>query len=126
MITSVEIENLRGIARGAVADLAPLSVLVGPNNSGKSTILEALYLDSGGGNAHVAAELARRRGWCGLECVVQLAYREGSAVRVTVQRGDDQKVNTVELTHVSREQLDREQVELAARSTSTRSTSWRV
>jgi AAA15 family ATPase/GTPase len=44
MITSVEIENLRGIAHGKLEGLTPLTVLVGPNGSGKSTILDALLL----------------------------------------------------------------------------------
>ena len=41
MIVSVQIENLRCI-RAATIDFAPLTVLVGSNASGKSTVLEAL------------------------------------------------------------------------------------
>lgn len=44
MITSVEIEGLRGIKEGKLEGLTPLVVLVGPNGSGKSTILEAIYI----------------------------------------------------------------------------------
>jgi AAA15 family ATPase/GTPase len=44
MIEMVEIENLRGIVSGRLEGLSPLSILLGVNNSGKSTILEALYL----------------------------------------------------------------------------------
>jgi len=43
MITKLEIKNFRGIEEGNI-ELAPLTILVGPNNSGKSTILEALFL----------------------------------------------------------------------------------
>lgn len=44
MIESVEIEHLRGIRSGRVDGLAPLTVLVGQNGSGKSTVLDALLI----------------------------------------------------------------------------------
>ena len=44
MITSVEIERLRGIREGKLEDLRALTVLVGLNGSGKSTVLDALLL----------------------------------------------------------------------------------
>lgn len=47
MITRVEIKNYRCL-RDVVLDLDPLTVLVGPNASGKSAILRALELDSWG------------------------------------------------------------------------------
>lgn len=43
MIHSISLKNFRGIKRGEVA-LSPLTILLGANNSGKTTILEALYL----------------------------------------------------------------------------------
>src|SRR5262245_38641647 len=43
-LTEIEVEGFRGIATGRIAGLAPLTVLVGPNSSGKSSVLEALYL----------------------------------------------------------------------------------
>jgi recombinational DNA repair ATPase RecF len=44
MIRSVEFENLRGVRAGKVEGLSELSILVGPNNCGKTTTLEALLL----------------------------------------------------------------------------------
>ena len=44
MITSVEIENLRGIRTGRLDGLAPLTILTGPNACGKSTILDAFLI----------------------------------------------------------------------------------
>ena len=44
MIKSVTIKNLRGIREGELSELTPLVVLVGPNSSGKSTILDALLI----------------------------------------------------------------------------------
>lgn len=43
MIQSVKIKNFRGIREGEI-NLAPLTILLGANNSGKTTILEALFL----------------------------------------------------------------------------------
>lgn len=41
----LEITDFRGILKGSI-DLMPLSVLVGENGSGKSTVLEAIRLES--------------------------------------------------------------------------------
>jgi len=43
MITKLSIKNFRGIEKGEL-ELAPLTILLGGNNSGKSSILEALFL----------------------------------------------------------------------------------
>jgi hypothetical protein len=43
MITNLKLTNFRGIKEGEL-DLAPLTILLGGNNSAKSTILEALFL----------------------------------------------------------------------------------
>lgn len=43
MIKRLTIENFRGIKSGSL-ELSPITILLGPNNSGKSTILEALFL----------------------------------------------------------------------------------
>lgn len=44
MIRSVEISGLRGITGGKLDEFTPLVILVGPNNSGKSTVLDALLI----------------------------------------------------------------------------------
>jgi energy-coupling factor transporter ATP-binding protein EcfA2 len=84
MIATVEIENLRGIVKGALDDLAPLTILVGPNNSGKSTVLEALWFGASQGDAGIAAQLAIRRGWCGIGCVGQVQYRPSQPTVVRI------------------------------------------
>ena len=43
MIRRLKLRNFKGVERGGV-ELSPLTILVGPNNSGKTTILEALFL----------------------------------------------------------------------------------
>lgn len=47
-IRAVQIENFRGI-RSASVQLAPLTVLIGPNDSGKSSFLDGLYKKLAGG-----------------------------------------------------------------------------
>ena len=42
-IKSVGIKNFRGIKRAAMRDFADVNILVGRNNSGKSTVMEAIY-----------------------------------------------------------------------------------
>ena len=44
MIKELFLKNFRGIKSGRLEDFAQVNILVGPNNSGKTTILEALYL----------------------------------------------------------------------------------
>ena len=66
MIERLEITGYRGIARGDLPSLAPLTVLVGPNNSGKSSVLEALYLAGAAGDGAAIARIGTRRGWIGL------------------------------------------------------------
>ncbi len=43
-IKSLTIQRFRGIAEGSLEDLVDVNVLVGRNNSGKSTVLEAIHL----------------------------------------------------------------------------------
>lgn len=63
MISGVDIEDLRGVARGALDGLAPLTLLTGPHGCGKRTVLDALhigtYYDPG---SAVAASVRRRDG----------------------------------------------------------------
>lgn len=44
MIESIQLRDFRGIRLGSRDRFRQFNVLVGPNNSGKSTLLEALYL----------------------------------------------------------------------------------
>ena len=44
MLSSLEIKNFKGIREGKISDLSQVNVLVGRNNSGKSTVLDALLL----------------------------------------------------------------------------------
>jgi hypothetical protein len=44
MITSIRIENFRGIRSGELTDLKPLTILTGMNGCGKSSVLDALLI----------------------------------------------------------------------------------
>lgn len=61
MLTSIRIESLRGIRSGAIEEIGPLSVLVGANGSGKSTILDALLLAGGGAPGDAVGRVVKRR-----------------------------------------------------------------
>ena len=46
MIESIHIKNFRGIQDGKIDRFSKINLLVGPNNSGKSAVLEAIYLSN--------------------------------------------------------------------------------
>jgi len=46
MIESIQIKNFRGIQSGRMDRFRKFNLLIGPNNSGKSAVLEAIYLAS--------------------------------------------------------------------------------
>jgi predicted ATPase len=61
VITAIRIESLRGIRSGALEGLSPLSVLVGANGCGKSTVLDALLLAAGGAPGDAVGRVVARR-----------------------------------------------------------------
>ncbi len=67
MITTLEIQGLRGLSRGKLEGLAPLTILVGPNGCGKSTLLEAVGVACGGPSARAAFAALACREWLGIE-----------------------------------------------------------
>src|SRR5262245_57936630 len=81
MITSIEIEGLRGIQQGKIEGLAPLTLIVGPNGSGKTAVLEALGLLCAGPNALTVWEALTSREWLGLEGMKHWFRPEGAEVR---------------------------------------------
>jgi len=49
MIEQLAIHRFRGIRQGKLEDMGKINVLIGPNNSGKTAILEMLYLTGASG-----------------------------------------------------------------------------
>ncbi len=60
MIRSVEIKGLRGIREGKLTDLSPLVVLVGQNGSGKSTVLEGIFIGASPDTTDAIIQVIRR------------------------------------------------------------------
>jgi len=62
MIRSLELTNYRGFEHYKLSDLARVNLLVGKNNSGKTSILEAVYLLGSRDNPDALFEIAKQRG----------------------------------------------------------------
>ena len=62
MLESVRIRNFRVFRDLEIDRLARINLFAGHNNSGKTTLLEALFLLSGGGNPHMALNVNVTRG----------------------------------------------------------------
>lgn len=60
-IKNIEISNFRGIEHLKVEDFARVNILVGQNNCGKSTVLEALFLLMGMSNPDLPLSLNKAR-----------------------------------------------------------------
>lgn len=66
MIKKLTISNFRGIRSGEIDQLGPLTILVGRNGQGKSTILEACHLLASAPDVRALHRVIMRRGWYGL------------------------------------------------------------
>jgi AAA15 family ATPase/GTPase len=66
MIKGIEIKNFRGVSEGKIDDFDKLNIFVGRNNSGKSTVLDALALLI---DPKMLITIVKRRGWYGLDSV---------------------------------------------------------
>lgn len=62
MLTSIKIEGYRGFRSYELRGLTTVNLLVGKNNSGKTTLLEATHLIASGGDPMVLVNAAARRG----------------------------------------------------------------
>ncbi|NJE79667.1 AAA family ATPase, partial [Thermococcus sp. GR4] len=71
MITSLHIRNFRGISNLRLNDLSRINVVVGRNNVGKSSVLEAIAIAVGAVNQdssvlkRVLTQVLKWRGWLG-------------------------------------------------------------
>lgn len=82
-ITSLEITRFRGIREGRLDDIAPLTILVGPNGCGKSTILDATFI-AGAPDPGMAIGATWQRGLRSLAEPRWIVWRSGSGGDATV------------------------------------------
>lgn len=94
-IERVTIQNLRGIRDGAVEGLSPLSIVVGPNNCGKSTLLEALWCAASGADATLVWRTLLRRGGPALHAARHVLHGDAKAARAEVFGPDGQQCRAV-------------------------------
>ncbi len=84
-IQRLEIEGLRGVRKGVIDGLTPLSILVGPNNSGKSTTLEALWMAARHHSISAVTQTLLRRGGPplhGLQSIVSDGSKDATVTAV--------------------------------------------
>ena len=55
--SNLKINNFRGVTHLEIDDLKQINLIVGRNNSGKSTVLEAFFLISGMGNPQLPVNI---------------------------------------------------------------------
>ena len=89
MLTSLSIENLRGIRSAKIEGLAPLTVFVGANGSGKSTVLEAAGLACSDGQPQLAMPVLLSREWLGLDGLRFTIGSAGTTVAAVSELGSE-------------------------------------
>jgi len=87
------IQNLRGIREGGVEHLSPLSILVGPNNSGKSTVLEALLAVLNGQDVRGVWQTLLRRGGPVHHAAQHVFHAGAKQAVVSVKEGDAREIS---------------------------------
>lgn len=98
MITTLQINNLRGIREATLEGLSPLVVLVGPNGAGKSTVLDGLMIGASPrpGDAIGRSVLRRSESRNGARWLLWRAGEEGPArVRVVAMDGSKRETELV-------------------------------
>ena len=62
MLKRLQIQNFRGFNALEINQLSGINLIAGKNNSGKTSLLEAIFLLAGGGNAQLAVNTNVIRG----------------------------------------------------------------
>ena len=99
MIKEIHIAGLRGILDGGLDGLGPLTILLGPNGCGKSTVLDALVIGAGNHPGDSIGRAVRRRpySWNGARWLFARQNEERTAsigVR-RVNRGKEEERSTI-------------------------------
>lgn len=83
MLQALQIEGLRGIASADLQELSPLTILVGPNGSAKSTVLEAAGVACAGSSVAAVIGALIKREWLGLSGLGHVLPRNTAKVKAT-------------------------------------------
>jgi len=87
IVKGLEVEGYRGLLKAGLTDFAGINIFVGRNGSGKSSLLEALYiaLKPHEGLSYVV----KRRGWFGLASAEALFHGRSREVKIKASFGDE-------------------------------------
>ena len=104
MISSIEITRFRGIREGKLEDLSPLTILVGPNGCGKSTVLDALLIGASPEPGHAIGQaVVRHQGVRhGPRWLLWRAQEKGKAVLETKTTAGSRRKHTITLMNSAR------------------------
>lgn len=105
MLRELYIEGYRGIKRAEIKDLAQINIFIGKNNSGKSSILEAIYLLSSAFSKSDPLErnkieyLLSRRGvgtpsWTTAKELLWYNYQTENPIFISTRLDSDEKIDT--------------------------------
>ena len=107
---NIEIKNFRGIDHLKINDLSRVNVFVGQNNSGKSSILEAIHLLTGMSNPDMPLNLNRirtRNYYSNFKDIFYLFHNmdvKTSPEFFAKQMDDDERILRLKMTYVFNEQ----------------------
>ncbi len=109
MLRAFAVENFRGIRSLHIENLGRINIMVGRNNSSKSSVLEALtILMAGKGGGNLLTDILRRvifwRGWYGKKSVDDLFYKgqgtisisaelDGELLTLSIRKGEEEFSN---------------------------------
>jgi len=86
IVKALEVEGYRGLRQASLADFAGINVFVGRNGSGKSSLLEALYIAL---KLHEGLSyVVKRRGWFGLASAEAIFHGKGEEAKIKASLGD--------------------------------------
>lgn len=75
MLRNIKVKNFRGVKAATIDGFAHINVLTGMNGSGKTSLLEAVFLNAGGGNPRLAISMYNFRNESALSFGAQRLFK---------------------------------------------------
>ncbi|WP_170319897.1 AAA family ATPase [Polyangium spumosum] len=90
MITSIRVASFRGIRAGGLEGLSPLTVILGPNSAGKSTLLDGMVIGGSRSPGDAVGRVVARRSelWDGARWLFWRGGRDGTPATIQVNIKD--------------------------------------